>query len=144
MRKRTKRKVRKFFGIILLFIITFIVLIVILFKPGNPFTTNIKLQDSKDYSKFELRKVTLLSMKEFLNVPAKLNGITYNENKSSHEREEWAKIYNVDKNKVIVLYIKYKTYSDAEKKDYKNNYTYKTSWVFVKEKKGWVLRSKIK
>ncbi len=144
MRKRTKGKIRIFFGIILLFIVTFIIIIIILFKPGDPFTTNINLGDSKDFTKLELSKVTLISMKEFLSVPAKLNGITYDEKKSSHEREEWAKIYNVDKSKVIVIYIKYTTYKDAEKKDYKNNQKYKTSWVFVKEKNGLVLRSKIK
>ena len=141
MRKRTKRKVHKFFRIVLLVIAIILALYIFLFKPGNPFTTNINLKESTVHSKFELRKIAFLSMKEFLKVPAKLEGITFDENKSSHERSEWAKIYHKHPNDVIVIYIKYKTYKDADKKDYKNNMKYKTSWVWVKEKNKWVFKS---
>lgn len=142
MRKRTKRKVKKILRWIILLILIFLAIVVFIIKPGNPFTTNIKLNDSKTFSKFELRRVTLLSMKEFLKVPGRLKGITYDEKKNKHERLEWAKIYNKDKDDIVVLYIHYKTYKDASKKNYKNNYDYKASWVFVKNGKKWVFKSK--
>lgn len=144
MRKRTKRKVRKFFRFILLILVVVIALYIFVFKPGNPFTTNINLGDSVIHSKFEIRKITFLSMKEFLKVPAKLDSITYDEKKSSHERREWAKIYHKKSSDVIIMYIKYKTYKDASKKDYENNHLYKVSWVFVKENNKWVFKSNIK
>ena len=142
MRKRTKRKVRKFFRIIFLALVVLIALYIFVFKPGNPFTTNINLGDSEVHSKFEIRKIALLSMKEFLKVPAKLDGITFNEDRSAHERREWAKIYHKNPNDVIVMYMKFTTYKDAEKKDYQNNQKYRTSWVFVKDKKRWIFKSK--
>lgn len=142
MRKRTKRKIRKFFRYVIFLLIIIVVLIIFLIRPGNPFTMDINLGDSKDYSKFEIRRVTFLTMKEFLKVPGKMNSITYNEKKSSHERGEWAKIYHKNKDEVMVFYIDYTTYKDASKKDYKNNHNYKASWVFVKDNKKWVFKSK--
>ncbi len=134
-RRKRKNNKKKIFNIFLVIIIILIILIIII-KPGNILTKDINIGNSKNYSKFELGKVTINSLFEFLKMNGKLNSITYNEKKSSHEKEEWARIYNVDKNKVIVLYIDYN--------DYKNNKNYKPHWVYVKEKNGWVLRSKIK
>lgn len=143
MRKRTKKKIKKFFRFVIFLLLIFICLIIFVIKPGNPFG-DIKIKDSDTFSKFETRRVTLLAMKEFLSYPAKLNKLTYDEKKTSHEREEWAKIYNTSEDKLMVFKIKYTTYKDTSKKDFEKNKTYDAIWVFQKDDNKWVFKTRKK
>ena len=144
MRKRTKKKVKKFFWFLIFVLLAFVCVVVFVIKPGNPLKADIDLGDSKLYSNFEIRKATFVAFKEFLSYPATLNKITYDEEKSNNERYEWAKIYDSDPDDILVLYMEYTSYKDANKKGLEKNKKYKTSWVFEKDGKWWIFKSKNK